>query len=67
MIKTIVFCILVVLVLVFVLQNTQVVEFQFFYWKASMSRALLLLGNFLIGFVVGWLSSRLRPKARKAK
>jgi uncharacterized integral membrane protein len=67
MAKTIVFCILVALVLIFVLQNTQVVEFQLFYWKVSMSRALLLLGNFLIGFVVGWLSSRLRPKARKVK
>ncbi|MFC1863152.1 lipopolysaccharide assembly protein LapA domain-containing protein [Thermodesulfobacteriota bacterium] len=67
MAKTIVFCILVALVIIFVLQNTQVVEFQFFAWKVSMSRALLLLGNFLIGFVAGWLSSRLRPKARKAK
>lgn len=67
MAKTIVFCILVALVLIFVLQNTQVVEFKFFYWKVSMSRALLLLGNFLIGFVVGWLSSRLRPKAHKGK
>jgi uncharacterized integral membrane protein len=67
MAKTIVFCILVALVIIFVLQNTQVVGFQFFAWKVSMSRALLLLGTFLIGVVVGWLSGRIKPKARKAK
>ncbi|MFC1862750.1 lipopolysaccharide assembly protein LapA domain-containing protein [Thermodesulfobacteriota bacterium] len=67
MFKTIIFFILVALVIIFVLQNTQIVEFQFFAWKVSMSRALLLLGNFLIGFFLGWLSSRIRPKARKTK
>jgi len=67
MAKTIIFSILVALVIIFVLQNTQVVEFQFFFWKVSLSRALLLFLNFLIGVVVGWLSTRLKPKARKAK
>jgi putative membrane protein len=66
MTKTIVFLILVALVIVFVIQNTQVVEFQFLAWKVSMSRALLLLGTFGMGVVVGWLSRRLRPKVRKA-
>ena len=67
MIKTIVFCILIALVIIFVLQNTQLIEFQFLAWKVSMSRALLLFVNFFIGVIVGWLSSRLRPKARKTK
>jgi len=66
MTKTIVFLILVALVIIFVIQNTQVVEFQFLAWKVSMSRALLFLGSFCIGVIVGWLSRRLRPKARKA-
>jgi uncharacterized integral membrane protein len=65
MTKTIVFLILVALVIIFVLQNTQVVEFQFLAWKISMSRALLLLGTFVIGVIVGWLSRRLRPKESK--
>ena len=66
MTKTIVFLILVVLVLIFVIQNTQVVEFQFLAWKVSMSRALLLLGTFCIGIVAGWLTRHLKPKGRKA-
>jgi len=64
--KTIVFIVLVALVLVFVIQNTQVVEFKFLAWTVSMSRALLLFGTFAIGIVVGWLSGRVRPKSRKA-
>lgn len=66
MTKTIVFIILIALVLVFVIQNTQVVEFKFLAWTVSMSRALLLFGTFAIGIVVGWLSRRVRPKSRKA-
>jgi len=66
MTKTIFFFMLVVLVLIFVIQNTQVVEFQFLAWKVSMSRALLLLGTFCIGIVAGWLSRRMKPKTRKA-
>jgi len=65
MTKNIVFLILVALVLIFVIQNTQVVEFHFLAWKVSMSRALLLLGTFVMGIVVGWLARRVRPKARK--
>ena len=56
MTKNIVFLILVALVLIFVIQNTQVVEFHFLAWKVSMSRALLLLGTFVMGIVVGWLA-----------
>jgi uncharacterized integral membrane protein len=66
MTKNIVFLILVALVLIFVIQNTQVVEFHFLAWTISMSRALLLLVTFVMGIVVGWLLRRLRPKARKA-
>jgi uncharacterized integral membrane protein len=66
MTKTIIFFILVALVIVFVIQNTQVVEFQVLAWKVSMSRALMFLGTFVIGVIVGWLSRRLRHKAQKA-
>lgn len=62
MAKTIIFFILIALVIVFVIQNTQVVEFRFLAWKVSMSRALMFLGTFLVGIAVGWLSRRLRRK-----
>ena len=65
MTRTIIFSILVALVLIFVIQNTQVVEFRFLAWKISMSRALLMLGAFIIGAIVGWLWRRPRPHREK--
>jgi uncharacterized integral membrane protein len=56
--KTIVFVILASLILLFVIQNTQVVETRFLVWTISMSRSLLLLGTFIIGVIVGWLVRR---------
>jgi putative membrane protein len=60
--KTIVFVILAVLILLFVIQNTQVVETKFLVWTISMSRSLLLLGTFIVGVIAGWLLRR--PKHR---
>ena len=60
--KTIVFVILAVFILLFVIQNTQVVETRFLVWTISMSRSLLLLGTFIIGVIAGWLLRR--PKHR---
>jgi uncharacterized integral membrane protein len=60
--KTIVFVILAVLILLFVIQNTQVVETRFLVWTISMSRSLLLLGTFIIGVIAGWLVRRPRHK-----
>jgi uncharacterized integral membrane protein len=60
--KTIVFVSLAVLILLFVIQNTQVVETRFLVWTISMSRSLLLLGTFIIGVIAGWLVRR--PKHR---
>jgi uncharacterized integral membrane protein len=60
--KTIVFVSLAVLILLFVIQNTQVVETRFLVWTISMSRSLLLLGTFIIGVIAGWLLRR--PKHR---
>ena len=54
-IKNILLLVLTTLVIILVLQNTQVVEVQFFFWKMSMSRALMLFGTFLIGLIAGWL------------
>ena len=51
------------LVLVFVLQNTQVVDIRLLFWKVSMSRALVLLATFGVGLLMGWLLKAL-PKRK---
>ena len=63
MIRNIVFVILVALVLIFVVQNMQVVEVKFLAWTISMSRALMIFGTLIIGIIAGWLLNF--PRHRK--
>jgi putative membrane protein len=53
--KTIVFIVLAILIVIFTIQNTQVVDIQFFIWKTSISKALVLLSTLFIGIILGWL------------
>ncbi|KQC08113.1 MAG: hypothetical protein APR62_05425 [Smithella sp. SDB] len=60
--------ILIILVLVFLVQNTEVVKVNFLLWDISMSRAVLLFFSMLIGFVFGWfLHSYLLYRKKKNK
>ena len=54
-IKYVIILILLLFSLVFIMQNTQIVEVHFLFWKVSMSRALMLLGTLAIGLIGGWL------------
>jgi uncharacterized integral membrane protein len=51
----------------FVAQNAEVVEVQFLFWKTQASRALVLLGTFALGLVVGWLTGWLRRKEAESE
>ena len=65
MIRNVIFICLIVFVLIFVVQNAEVVEFQFLIWTISMSRALMLFGTLAIGFIAGWLVTL--PKRKKER
>ena len=65
MLRNIIFMALIALVLIFVVQNTQVVEFKFLVWTISISRALMLFGTLAIGVLAGWILKS--PKARPGK
>ena len=62
MAKGIVFVVLVIIMVLFVFQNTQVVDVQLLVWKVTMSRALMLLGTFVLGLVAGWLVGLFRRR-----
>ncbi len=38
----------------FIAQNLLPIDVEFFYWKTSISRAMLVFLTLLIGFVLGW-------------
>lgn len=57
---------LVGLLVVFALQNTQVVEVRLLFWTVSMSRVLLILLLLAVGALLGWLAaSARRHRARR--
>lgn len=47
--------VLLAIVVVFIIQNTTVVEIHFFIWSLSMSRALMVILVLFIGMAIGWL------------
>ncbi len=56
---------LVLLVGIFILQNTEVVNINFLFWRFSMSRVLLIIIFLLAGFVMGWLLRGLAQHRKK--
>jgi uncharacterized integral membrane protein len=61
-VKTAVVLTLLSIFMIFILQNTQVVDIKFLFWQMSLSRVILLLGALLIGvlvgLVIGWEASK---------
>jgi putative membrane protein len=49
--------VLIGVVLLFTLQNTQVVEVRLLFWTLSMSRVLLIFLLLAIGAILGWLAN----------
>ncbi|MCI0506990.1 MAG: LapA family protein [Gammaproteobacteria bacterium] len=54
--KLIIALCLVLLIILFTIQNAEVVTVQFLFWKLSVSQVLMIFFVFAIGIVVGWIS-----------
>ena len=52
--KLVLILILSSLAVVFVAQNTAVVEIAFLFWRISMSSAILIFFTLMLGFLLGW-------------
>ena len=61
--KIVIIILLAVLLIIFVLQNTEVVTIKFWFWGMSIPRALLLFVTFAIGLIIGLMV----PTTRKVK
>lgn len=58
--KTVLGAVLVALVIVFTIQNLQIVTVQFLFWHLSLPRAVMIFVVFLIGALAGILLPRRR-------
>lgn len=65
--KTILAIVFATIIVVFSLQNSDMTEVEFLFWKLTTSRVLIILGNFSIGVIVGILVSMKRSLIRKEK
>ena len=41
-------------VIIFAVQNLQVVEVDFLFWSLKLSKFLIILGTYLMGMLTGW-------------
>jgi uncharacterized integral membrane protein len=48
---------LMLLAVIFIVQNVAVVEIQFLLWKISTSRSLMIFIVLAIGIVIGWITA----------
>ena len=48
---------LLLLVVIFIVQNTSAVDIQFLFWKISMSRPLMIFFVLTIGVVIGLITT----------
>lgn len=55
--KTIIALLFISLIIIFSLQNAEITDVKFLFWKLSISRILVILGSFVIGILVGILVS----------
>ena len=63
--KFIVAIVFAALIVVFSIQNVEITEVKFLFWKLSISRVLIILGCFIFGVLAGVLitmSGRIFPK-----
>lgn len=55
-VKGIVLAVLIVLIAIFILQNSGVVSLKFLFWSAAMSQAIFVPVVFALGFIAGALA-----------
>jgi len=65
--KLIVVLVLIALFLIVLIQNTQAVTLRLFFWKVGMSQIILIPLTMLIGFVVGYIVTRVTGNRFKEK
>ena len=60
--KFIVVAVLLLFLVIFTVQNYEVVEIKFLLWSFRTSRAILIFVTLFIGIAIGWFSALIREK-----
>jgi uncharacterized integral membrane protein len=65
--KAIIIAVAVLLLLIILIQNTEVVTFNILFWKVGMSRIIFLFLALLAGFIIGFAIRPLIVKGKSEK
>jgi len=67
--RVITLIVLIAVILTYVLYNTQSVGVKFLFWETEVSKALITLGSFLAGIILGFIIAKIDQfnKERKRK
>lgn len=63
--KTILAILFATIIVIFSIQNAEIINVKFFFWEISTSRVLIILGSFGSGVLVGILASMKRKLPTK--
>ena len=63
--KIVIIIVLAVLLIIFVLQNTEIVVVNFWFWDLSLPRALLLFVTFAMGLIIGLIVPSTKKSSQK--
>ena len=55
--KWIFIILLLIFLIIFTMQNYEVVTIQFLFWSFQTSRTIVLLTTLIIGIIIGWIIS----------
>lgn len=55
--KWILVLILLLFLVIFTVQNYELIEIQFLFWSFKTSRAIIIFSTLVIGILIGWISS----------
>lgn len=63
--RLIAFVVLLILLVIFVAQNSEPVDVSFLFWDFGMRLVWALLGSAIVGALLGWMVPRLWPRRRR--
>jgi len=63
--RVITLIVLIAIVLTYVLYNTQPVGVKFLFWETEVSTALITLGSFLAGIILGFIIAKIDQHTRE--
>ena len=56
--------VVIALVVIFLLQNTQEVTLRLYFWKVSLSQVILIPLVLVVGFLLGYIAARTRGRTK---